>query len=105
MTLQLPARLVIEDAMATRTALLAQWGAATAGNGPVEVECSALKELDTAALAVLIELARRAGSEGRHLRLLGASAQLADFAALYGVGDILGLTGEAGVPDDPQTLT
>ena len=57
------------------------------GNG--EVDLAAVGSIDSAAVAVLLALKRRAADEGRPLRFVGIPAALASLADLYGVEEIL----------------
>jgi phospholipid transport system transporter-binding protein len=75
------------DARATLTALLPRLEAAAR---PV-VDASALAELDSAAVAVLLECRRRAAAAGRPFELIGAPPKLTQLAKLYGVAPLLGL--------------
>jgi phospholipid transport system transporter-binding protein len=54
-----------------------------------EVDLRDLQGIDSAAVAVLIALKRRAAVEGRSLRFVGVPAALASLAQLYGVEEIL----------------
>lgn len=84
--IRLPATLTMPTAQAALAALSAQLAQA----GPVaEVDASAVLELDTAALAVLLEASRQARARGQALRLTGAPPKLAQLATLYGVDDLL----------------
>ncbi len=58
------------------------------GNG--EVDLTDVEGIDSAAVAVLLALKRRAADEGRPLRFVGIPAALASLAELYGVEEILG---------------
>lgn len=86
-TIALPARITMNDARATLAALQPQLQAATA---PV-LDASALAELDTAAIALLLECQRQARAAGKPLQLVGAPPKLAQLAALYGVDGLLGV--------------
>ena len=54
------------------------------------VDFSAMTQADSAALAVMISLKRRAVSEGRTLRIAGLPATLRSLANVYGVEDLVG---------------
>lgn len=88
--MQLPARLTMREARATSAALGTGVAAAPRG-GRLAVDASALQELDTAALAVLLQAQRDAQARGVALAVEGAPSQLRRIAALYGVEDLLGL--------------
>jgi phospholipid transport system transporter-binding protein len=55
-----------------------------------EVDLRDLEAIDSAAVAVLLALKRRAEEEGRPLRFLGVPPALASLAEVYGVKEILG---------------
>jgi len=55
-----------------------------------EVDLTGVAGIDSAAVAVLLALKRRAAEEGRPLRFVGIPAPLASLAQLYGVEEILG---------------
>jgi phospholipid transport system transporter-binding protein len=61
-----------------------------AADAPV-LDASALAELDSAALALLLECRRQVLARGAALQISGASPKLRQLAALYGVGELLGL--------------
>ncbi len=86
-TIKLPARITMGEARATLAQLQPLLQAADA---PV-VDASALVELDTAALALLLDCQRQARARGKQLQLVGAPAKLGQLATLYGVADLLGL--------------
>jgi len=84
--IRLPATLT----MPTAQAALAEVSQQLAQAGPVaEVDASALVELDTAALAVLLDCSRQARARGQALRVTGAPPKLAQLATLYGVDGLL----------------
>jgi phospholipid transport system transporter-binding protein len=53
------------------------------------VDCSGIGAVDSAAVAVLLALKRRAAAESCTLEFLGVPAALAALADLYGVGEML----------------
>lgn len=55
------------------------------------IDASALTELDTAALAVLLQARREAQSRGVSMVVEGAPTVLQQIAVLYGVDGLLGL--------------
>jgi len=67
--------------------------AAASGDGPVEVDAGAVEGVDTAALQVLLALARALADQGRALRWRAVSPALAEAAALAGAEAILGIGG------------
>ena len=86
-TIALPARIIMSDARATLAQLQPLLLAADA---PV-IDASALADLDTAAIAVLLDCRRQAQAAGKTLQVVGAPAKLAQLATLYGVADLLAL--------------
>ncbi len=82
--LALPAKLDIAQASAALPALVAQLGQ---GSGALQINAGALKEFDSAAIATLLELRRRA--PGREFSVSGAPAAMVELATLYGVADLL----------------
>ena len=86
-TIALPARITMNDARATLARLQPLLQAADA---PV-IDAGALVELDTAAIAVLLDCQRQAQARGRQLQVVGAPPKLGQLAALYGVADLLAL--------------
>jgi len=88
--MQLPSRLTMREARAASAALGSGVAAAVRGTRLV-VDASALQELDTAALAVLLQARRDAQARGVELVVQGAPPQLRRIAALYGVETLLGL--------------
>ena len=86
-TIALPARITMNDARATLAQLQPLLQAADA---PV-IDASALVDLDTAAIALLLDCRRQAQAAGKPLQVVGAPAKLAQLATLYGVADLLAL--------------
>lgn len=83
----LPASLTMADARATLERLAPQLDSA---DSPV-IDASALQQLDSAAVSVLLECRRQAAARGRTLRVTGAPPKLAQLAQLYGVAELLAL--------------
>ena len=54
------------------------------------VECGGITEVDSAAVALLLAVRRRAAGEGVPLAFTGVPAALATLASLYGVEEMLG---------------
>jgi phospholipid transport system transporter-binding protein len=52
------------------------------------VDCAALQHFDSAALALVLELARRARAHGSAFQLRGVPQRLHDLAAVYGLETI-----------------
>jgi phospholipid transport system transporter-binding protein len=88
--LGLPARLTLTDARDTTVRLGARLAEAPEG-GVLVVDGGELAHFDSSALAVLLELQRRAAASGRLLRVERMPARLAELAGLYGVGGLLGM--------------
>jgi phospholipid transport system transporter-binding protein len=72
--------------------LLAAGAAAIAG-GDLAFDLAAVAEVDTAAIALLLEWQRQATARGGTLALSGVPADIANLARLYGVDGLLGLDG------------
>jgi len=86
-TIALPARITMAEARATLAQLKPQLQAA---DNPV-IDASGLAELDTAALALLLECQRQAHARGKQLQVVAAPPKLGQLATLYGVSGLLGL--------------
>ena len=67
--------------------------------GDVSVDCSALTQVDSSAVAVLLAWQRAAAQKGQSLKLAGVSPQLQSLASLYGVEGLLGLTAATPHPE------
>ena len=92
----LPASLTLRDATAVLASLR---DAFTADGGSAwRIDAAPVTQLDTSALAVLLECARIAAAGGRKLEIVGAPARLADLAHLYGVDGLLGLAPRDNAP-------
>jgi len=87
MSLQLPQTLTLAEA----SAVLASLSMPAQQEKTWRVDASALAEFDTAALSVLLELQRRAGSLGAQIEIQQAPVKLRQLASLYGVDALLGL--------------
>jgi phospholipid transport system transporter-binding protein len=75
----------------TTAALGAARAALGQGQGAFEVDLAGVTRADSAALALLLELARNARAAGRELRCSGAPEQLRRLAGFFGVSEVLGL--------------
>jgi phospholipid transport system transporter-binding protein len=53
------------------------------------IDASALRDFDTAAIAVLLECSRQATAWGKSMVIKGAPPKLGELAALYGVDKLL----------------
>ena len=85
--ISLPERVTVSEARAT---LLRLQPLLAAADEPV-IDASALQDLDSAAVALLLDCQRQAHARGRTLRVTGAPAKLGQLARLYGVEALLGL--------------
>ncbi len=94
--LELPARLTLAEARAAAASLGSRIAAAPAGDVPV-LGAGTLGQFDSSALAVLLELQRRAAAAGRPLRIERTPARLVALAGLYGVAGVLGMAAQGAV--------
>ncbi|MEN9886302.1 MAG: hypothetical protein RL758_880 [Pseudomonadota bacterium] len=83
----LPSELLQANAVAQCAALLDALKAQPGDQWALDA--SALKEFDSSAVSVLLQLQRDAKSAGKSLRITGVSGQLSKLAALYGVTELL----------------
>jgi phospholipid transport system transporter-binding protein len=65
--------------------------AAHSGAGVFELDLSGVTRVDSAGLALLLELARLARAAGRELRLTGAPEQLRRLAGFFALSPLLAL--------------
>jgi phospholipid transport system transporter-binding protein len=85
----LPPSLTLRDAQSVLETLRASLAAETE---PVwRIDAAPVVQLDTSALAVLLECARMAVADQRKLEIVGVPPRLGDLAQLYGVNELLGL--------------
>ncbi len=92
----LPPSLTLRDAQAVLESLRQ---ALAAESGQVwHVDAAAVTQLDTSALAVLLECSRMAAAAKRKLQIVNAPARMSDLAHLYGVDGLLGVEAEAFKP-------
>ena len=88
-TLTLPAALTLRDA---RSALATLGPAiAAAGDSTIVIDASALAQIDSASLAVLLQCRRLAEGRQRGFEVRHAPTKLVDLAKLYGVAELLGM--------------
>jgi phospholipid transport system transporter-binding protein len=85
--ISLPERVTMAEARAT---LLRLQPLLAMADEPV-IDASALQDLDTAAVALLLDCQRQAHARGKTLRVTGAPPKLGQLAGLYGVQSLLGL--------------
>jgi phospholipid transport system transporter-binding protein len=86
--LALPAQLTLREARQTLAALSGELASA---QGEAVVDASTLTQIDSSALAVLLELKRQATERGLRFEVRGAPPRLQDLARLYGVQDLLAI--------------
>jgi len=86
--MKLPATLTLPSARQT-TEVLAQAVAALPAGDTLRVDASELSDLDTSALAVLLQARRTAQARGLRWQLEGAPPKLRQLAGLYGVEALL----------------
>lgn len=84
-TIALPAVLTIAEARAT----LAQLRQAMAAEAAPVIDGSALKTLDSSAIAVLLDCQRQAVAAGKRLQLQALPTKLIELARLYGVDALI----------------
>ena len=63
-----------------------------AGSGPVELDLAGVTRVDSAGLALLLELARAARASGRELRCKNAPEQLRRLADFFELSPLLALS-------------
>ena len=68
-------------------------GAAAIARGDFAFDLAAVSEVDTAAIALLLEWQRQAAARGGRLVFSGVPADIASLAKLYGVDVLLDLNG------------
>ena len=85
----LPASLTLRDAPSALETLRQAF--ATESGDVWRIDAAPVTQLDTSALAVLLECARIAAAGKRKLEIVGAPARLSDLAHLYGVDGLLGV--------------
>ena len=92
----LPASLTLRDAQAVLESLRAAFAADT---GDVwRIDAAPVTQLDTSALAVLLECSRIAAAGKRKLEIVNPPSRVSDLAHLYGVDVLLGVEAAAFEP-------
>jgi phospholipid transport system transporter-binding protein len=86
----LPASLTLRDAPAVLDGLREAF--ASDGAAVWRIDAAPVVQVDTSALAVLLECARMAAAGNRKLEIVGVPPRLGDLAQLYGVDELLGIT-------------
>ena len=85
----LPASLTLKDAQAVLESLRQSFAA---DSGDVwRIDAAPVAQLDTSALAVLLECSRMAAAGKRKLEIVNPPARMSDLAHLYGVDGLLGV--------------
>jgi len=85
----LPASLTLKDAKAVLESL--RQSLAADGDSVWRIDAARVTQLDTSALAVLLECSRMAAAGKRKLQIVNAPARMSDLAHLYGVDGLLGV--------------
>lgn len=88
----LPATVTMDEAAAVLRGVEQALRALPAG-AALRIDASALAELDTGAIALLLQARRLAAAHGLGFELARAPDKLAALAQLYGVAPLLGLAG------------
>jgi phospholipid transport system transporter-binding protein len=86
---QLPASATLDHAAALAATLP---DAVASGSGVLRVDASALLELDSSTIALLLQAQRLAQAAGRGFEVVAAPAKLVQLAQLYGVDGLLCLS-------------
>ena len=90
-TIALPAQLTLREAGGAMRAL--QPAIAQAEETIITLDAAALAQIDSAVLAVLLACRRQAVARQRGFEVVHAPPRLVELAQLYGVQDLLGLSG------------
>jgi phospholipid transport system transporter-binding protein len=85
----LPASLTLKDAQAVLESLRQAFAAD--GAEVWRIDAAPVTQLDTSALAVLLECSRMAAAGKRKLEIVNAPTRMSDLAHLYGVDGLLGV--------------
>jgi len=85
----LPASLTLKDAQAVLESLRQAFAAD--GGEVWRIDAAPVTQLDTSALAVLLECSRMAAAGQRKLQIVNPPARMSDLAHLYGVDGLLGV--------------
>jgi len=67
--------------------------AISAGSGDLQIDASSLNAFDSSTIALLLHARRLAQAAGRGFSVVGAPEQLGQLARLYGVEELLSLSG------------
>src|SRR6478609_2772925 len=85
----LPASLTMRDAQAVLESL--RWSLVVDSGDVWRIDAAPVMQLDTSALAVLLECSRIAAAGKRKLEIVNPPARMTDLAHLYGVDGLLGV--------------
>ena len=85
----LPASLTLKDAQAVLESLRQSFAADSGDTW--RIDAAPVTQLDTSALAVLLECSRLAAAGKRKLEIVNPPARMSDLAHLYGVDGLLGV--------------
>ena len=88
----LPVSLTLRDAQSVLESLRQSFAAQ--GGEVWRIDASPVVQLDTSALAVLLECSRMAAAASRKLQIVNPPARMSDLAHLYGVDGLLGVSVE-----------
>jgi phospholipid transport system transporter-binding protein len=92
----LPASVTLKDAQAILESLRQSFAAD--GGDVWRIDAAPVTQLDTSALAVLLECSRMASAGKRQMQIVNAPPRLSDLAHLYGVDGLLGVAVEGFEP-------
>ncbi len=84
--MQLPATVTLQEAASLAATLPAE---VAAGSGVLRIDASALRAVDSSALALLLQARRLAQAAGRTVVVDGAPPKLQQLAQLYGLDGLL----------------
>jgi phospholipid transport system transporter-binding protein len=84
----LPASVTMDDASAALRSI--ESALSEAGGGGIQIDAAALSEVDTAAVALLLQAQRLTRSRGQAATLVNPPDKLLALARLYGVESLLG---------------
>jgi phospholipid transport system transporter-binding protein len=100
--MKLPEQATLEQAAALAATLPA---AVASANGDLRVDASALKQFDSATIALLMQARRLAQAAGRGFAVDHLPAQLAQLARLYGVEELLSPSAPGSTPPLAASVT
>ncbi|RMX04190.1 STAS domain-containing protein [Corticibacter populi] len=86
--LQLPVRLTREEVVGWVRSTQSALAEALSAGEPLQIDASALKQFDSAALAALLAVRREAEAKGIGFGVSGMSATLQSLADVYGIEEL-----------------